>query len=389
MTAAKKYSVHLYFFLWCLYYLQSSLNISGLISQVLLGIVLLLSALYFFRVHSKGVSKQLKWIDILMMFFIIYGIVGVISGYVIKAGGMTNVGYIKCILISFLPIYSFYYFTKKGEINSSRLFIWTIVLMVVYILSFINHRIEELNDPMMSVLNDVERGTNNAGYLVVSLVPFMIYLEKKTLIQHISLALIVLFVISSMKRGAIVVGAIMMIIFILSSIKQRNPWHIALVLIMLVVVIFVGIRYVDYLLTTSDFFNSRLQMTLEGNTSSRDDIYSYFFHYFLNQTSIVSFLIGSGANATAQIYGGFAHNDWLEIAIDQGILGLFIYLTYWVSLYRSWRTTSFDKSVYLSFGLTLVYLLFKTFVSMSFLMIPLSCSILLGYGLANSSTTRK
>ena len=388
MTAAKKHFVHFYFLLWCLYYLQGTFGISETMSQALLGIVLIMSAFHFFRAHLMGMSKQLRWLDILVIMFIIYGIVGIISGNVINVGGMTNVVYIKNIVISFLPIYSFYYYTQKGDVYSSRLFAWTIALLVVYILSFINHRIEGNNNLMLAALNNIDEGTNNAGYLVVSLIPLLIYLNKHSIIQYSVLALIMLFTISSMKRGAIIVGAFMMIVLILSSIKKSKTGHNVVILILLVVVVFVGVRYIEYILTTSDFFNLRLQMTLEGDTSTRDDIYSFFFHYFLNQTSIISFLVGSGANATAQISGLFAHNDWLEIAIDQGILGVCVYLAYWISLIKSWRTTSFDKSVFLSFGLTLLYMFFRTLVSMSFLMIPLSCTIVLGYGLAKSSTTK-
>lgn len=388
MTAAKNNTVHIYFLLWCLYYLQGTLYASGgTISKALLGILLILSVYHVFKVHSMGSSKQLKWLGILVIMFVVYGVFGVLNGYVINVGGMTNTGYIKNILISFLPIYSFFYYTKKGAIDTSVLYFWTIVLMVVYILSFINHRIVELSDPMTAALNDIDEGTNNAGYLVVSLVPLLIYLNRRPIIQYLSLALIMLFTLSSMKRGAILVGAIMMIVVVLSSMNTRKTWHKVLAFIMLVVVVFIGSRYVEYMLTTSDFFNYRLQMTLEGDTSTRDEIYSDFFHFFINQTSIISLLIGSGANATARILGGFAHNDWLEIAIDQGVLGLVVYLAYWISLVKNWRTTSFDKMVYLSFGLSLLYLLFRTFVSMSFLMIPLSCTILLGYGLAKSGIT--
>ena len=383
-------SVSIYFFLWCLYYLQGTFYESGsMISKALLVIVLAMSLIHFFRSHVMGLCKSMKWLDLLLVMFLVYGFVGVISGYVINVGGMTNVGYIKSILISFLPIYSFYYFTRKGKIEKSHLFLWTIVLIVVYSLAFINHQLEQANNPLMYAMNEAEEATNNTGYLIVSLIPFLVFYNNKSIIQYSFLALIMLVAISSMKRGAILVGAIMMIVLILTSLKDNRIGRKIWISLLLISVTFIGIYFVEYLLSTSDFFNFRIEMTREGDSSNRDEIYKYFFNYFINQSNVFHFLFGSGANATARIYGMFAHNDWLELAIDQGLFGLIIYLLFWIALYMDWRKTKFDNDVYIAFGLSLVYMLFRSFVSMSFLMIPLSCSILVGYGLAKSCMTYK
>lgn len=376
-------SVRIYFVLWCLYYLQGSLYESGSsLSRALLAILLAVSGVHFFRSHKIGIPKSLKWLDLLLLLLLLYGFIGVLNGYVINVGGMTNIGYIKSVLVSFLPVYSFYYYTRKGEIDSKRLLIWAIALFVVYGLTFINHRIVEMNNPLMAAMGDAEETTNNAGYLVVSLVPFLIFFDKKPVIQYSLLALLLFITISSMKRGAMLVGAIMALILILYSMRGSKAWQKILTVVMIIIVGILGVRYVEYLLATSDFFNFRLEMTLEGDSSNRDDIYGFFLNYFLEQTNIVTFLFGSGANATVRIYGMFAHNDWLEIVIDQGLLGVVVYLCYWIALFKDWRQTYRIRKVYISLGLTLLYLLFRTFVSMSFLMVPLSCSILLGYGFA-------
>ena len=386
-TNKKRYFVNIYFLLWCLYYSQGTLYETGsIISQSLLAILLLLSIIHFVRTNDKSTPSPLKWLNLLIVMFVVYGLIGIVNGDVFNVGGMTNIGYVKNILVSFLPVYSFYYFTKNGEIDESQLFAWTIILLVVYSFSYLNTRLSELNDPLSAAVVDSEDKTNNAGYLIASLIPLVFFLGKKPLIQYSALALIMFFTVSSMKRGAILVGAAMMLILVLSSLKGRNARQKLAIGALLVGIVYVGVYYVRYLLSTSDFFNMRLEMTLEGDSSNRDDIYTFFYRYFISQADIGRLFLGSGANATLKIYGAFAHNDWLEIAINQGVLGLVLYLGYWISQIKNWRKVKSNKAVYLVLGLVLFYMLFRSFVSMSYMMVPLSCSVALGYCLAKSST---
>lgn len=378
------YLVHLYFLLWCLYYFQGVLYERGsIISRGILVLVLLVSSIHFVRSHVLGIPRTLKWIDCFVLMITVYGFIGFTKGYVSNVSGMTVMDYIKGVLVSFLPVYSFYYYSKRGKISESHLFIWTIVLLVVYSMTFIFRRTE--GGGVIHVVNDIEEGTNNAGYLMVSLIPLLFFFGKKPVIQYTVLAIVVFFVVTSVKRGAMIVGLVMSVILILNSLRDSKTWQKILAFFLFAAVVYLSYRYVLYLISSSDFVNLRIEQTLSGDSSNRDEIYSYFLNYFLNQSNVGSFLFGSGAFATARIYDYFAHNDWLELAINQGVLGLIVYLMFWVSLTKDWRKCKAERNVYFALGLTFLFLLFRTFVSMSYSMVPLSCSLILGYGLAVSS----
>ena len=89
-------------------------------------------------------------------------------------------------------------------------------------------------------------------------------------------------------------------------------------------------------------------------------------------------LIGNGAWATTKITWTAAHNDWLEILIDMGIMGVCFYVYYW---YIFGKTILKSQLPSLSrFGIMLVFLnmFFKTIFSMSFTDMTFFHAIMLG-----------
>ncbi|MBO5619247.1 MAG: O-antigen ligase family protein [Paludibacteraceae bacterium] len=141
-----------------------------------------------------------------------------------------------------------------------------------------------------------------------------------------------------MKRGAIFVASICLIPFVLQSIKQGNSKQRIVFSIAFLAFIVVGIYFIQYMLNTSEYFITRINDTLEGNSSLRDSLYAELWKYFINQDSIIEMFFGGGANKTIYIVGNYAHNDWLEILINQGLIGILIYFIYWIALWKTYKS---------------------------------------------------
>ena len=77
----------------------------------------------------------------------------------------------------------------------------------------------------------------------------------------------------------------------------------------------------------NDYFQTRLTSTLEGNSSGRDEIYSHIWNVF-NNSNMFHYLFGYGAQGSFIMTAKFAHSDWLELLINQGLLGFIIYINY-------------------------------------------------------------
>lgn len=372
---------------WVLYYLQGILYPEGgIISLVLLGINLLVSA--------QCAIKALRWnknpvyfkgLILLLLMFTVYGAVHIIFSpstvhYVISGKSIQSYNYIKSIYLSLLPIFPFYYYTRKGYLTKERLRLWGVVFLTSVTLSYFREQSEVLQ-ALLERGYSQEEITNNTGYLFLSCIPLLVLYRTKPLIQFAGLAFVMAFVVMGMKRGAIGIGAMVSAYFMLQAIKNaKGKTRFAFAL--LSVAICVGaVYFFIYQMTTSDYMMQRIEATLEGNTSNRDVIYSFFWKYFTEKADILHYLIGRGADGTLEILGAYAHNDWLEIAINQGLFGIMVYIIYWNCFYKTWkRAANIDAKTILA--ITLVIFFAKTLFSMSYGDMTYVSTSVLGYALA-------
>ena len=230
--------------------------------------------------------------------------------------------------------------------------------------------------------------TNNLGYLFVSLIPFIYFFNKK--IFQIGLLLFLMaFVIFSMKRGAILVGILATFLYIFWTFKNTKGYQWCFAIILFVIIGFVAAHYLEAFYADNAYFQMRVDSTLEGDSSSRDQISSSLLNWYVYKANIFQQLFGAGADATLSIYGIFAHNDWLEILIDQGVVGVILYLWYWSVFYKNNKRFSKGTPEYMILTTVLVSCFSRCFFSMSYNVIPVSTSLLMGYCLAQNRISSK
>ena len=288
---------------------------------------------------------------------------------------VNNYNYIKKIYASLLPIYSFYVFTRKGVLTKELLLKWSFVFFITAGMQFIQGQRRAVLETMDE---DVEI-TNNYAYLFLSMIPLLVFWSKNKFVQYTGLIITLVFIILGMKRGAILTGALAVAMFMYRTIKTATRKQKIWVLVLSMILIVAGYFTVRYMLVSSGYFNYRIEKTLEGNSSGRNDLYGFYWNHFINETNTLRFLFGNGANATLKFSWNYAHNDWLEIATNQGLLGLVVFIIYWVGFYRTWKSSSFDDEVYLAMGLSLLILFVKTWFSMSYGAMSLYATICVGY----------
>lgn len=370
---------NIYLFLWMLYFLQGSLyNSGGLFSQSILAILLIISVVNTLKVNTHSeVKGYLKGLNALLIMFTVYGLISIISGREISKGGdiRENYIYLKSIYISLLPIYSLYYYTIKGELEKENLKKW---ILIFFILSTVGY-FYEMNVRLAYSLG--EESTVNAGYTMLSLMPLIVLWKDKPYLQYILLGFIMILTLMSMKRGAIIVGAICIMWFLLKSIKYASKRTKAKLYVLTALVSIAGIYAVQYLLENSSLFIQRIEQTEARNSSGRDFLYNTLWNSFINQDSISNFFFGRGADATILIAGNYAHNDWLEILTNNGLIGAIIYLFYWISFYKEWRMSKDNNDLYMILGMLLLIYFIATLFSMSYNNVSIYAACGLGYAL--------
>ena len=304
---------------WVLYYLQGVLYpTGGAISTGLLGINLLVSINCAIKIwQMPNNPPYIKGLNLLVLMFTIYGFYLILMNpstvyYRMSGMSMASYNYIKSIYLSILPIYAFYYFSLKGYLTAERLRWWAVVFCISCVVSYYLNMQQAL-EKLLERGSSVEETTNNVGYLFLSLIPIWVVYRRKPLLQYAGLAFCMAFILMGMKRGAILIGGVVVLYLIWQIIK-----------------------------------NSRRKQHLIN----------------LKKTPI-QYLFGRGANGTLEILGVFAHNDWLEIAVNQGLLGIAVYAVYWKQFYSTWRqSTNIEAKTILAL-VGIIYFA-KTIFSMSY-----------------------
>ncbi len=354
------------------------------------GVLSLCKAIIFawsFGYYIKTVAnfqKESAIIKALTIFYLslaIYGIIVLLEGKTFQ-GGIINVvtigpiNYLYKTSWSLLPIFAFYNFAKKGLLTKQFMLKWLFVFVAVATLSYFS----EMRASMMR--HDEEESTNNAGYLIVSLIPMFVFLKDRSLVQYLLIGYALLFAFMSVKRGAILVGLVAVAIYFWYLFKNSKRSTQLKVIISLIIAAS-GIFYTfDRLSMSSAYFQERVDETIEGDTNGRDVIHGFLISYYLNQYSPTEQLIGRGANSTLEVYGMFAHNDWIELGMNQGLLGMLLFIFFWITFIKLIFKKNIPPEVKTALAMIFAIYFLMTFFSMSYSGYTLYSSMVLGYGIA-------
>jgi O-antigen ligase len=220
-------------------------------------------------------------------------------------------------------------------------------------------------------LIDPENIVNNISYSMVLLMPFVFLLKNKRIFSTLLMLLLMFYVIQGAKRGAIVVGVVLLIIYFYYLLRtvdkqQRNRDYF---LVIIGIVILTVISY--DIIINNDFLLLRFNQMLEGNISNRDTIYSNIWNSWYYSDNPIEFLFGFGFAGSLDLTNGlYAHNDWLEIISNFGLIGGLLYLYLFFTAFKycfnrdwsieriilmlaivgSWFLTSLFSMWYTSFG---------------------------------------
>lgn len=382
----------LYFFLLILYEMKSFFfSISPVITLGLTYIVVSVNIYYVILVNIRNNRPPFfKGLNIFFLLLVIYGLLLIFSGktLIIQEAGIpvnTTAFFIKSIT-SFGPIYAFYDIGMKQGLSYARMVRWFYILIFVSIALFAQNRAE-----LIAGGKNVAELTNNVGYKFVALIPFLFLLHNKRILQYCLLAFFLGMTLVSAKRGAIVVAAIAVLFFFVLSLKETNKeskkesklWLYVLTILFITIGAYLTIRF----LNTNDYLQYRYQKTIEGDSSFRDVIYAELWMHFINSTDVIRQILGYGAWATLDITINYAHQDWLEILTDMGLLGVMAYLYFWICFGKTIRRCK-KSDLTISFSMLMVVFVIyfaKSMFSMAFDSLGLLPGLCIGYSLSYDS----
>lgn len=371
--------------IWFLYSLFGSLQILTGITTVLQVIAIVWAFVLCPSrfLLKKGQPALINIIVLLTILHLFYGFAAMLMGPTTLLGGEVRPPhiYIRTALASFLPIIVFYEYTARGLLTESRIIKYFWILFALTIFNYFeSYKATIIALRVQGV--DATETTNNVGYNFLFMIPMLMFYYRKPLLQYILLFVIMGFVVSSMKRGAILIGVVCFATFLYKNIKNADNIKVKYLSVLLGIAAIIGsVFFVSHMMETSDYFNQRIKQTERGNTSRRDVLYAKIYNAIVYDESYTHALVGRGADSTIRIAGNYAHQDWLEVACNNGLLGLSLMLAFYICFAMTVKKSRdmLPPPLLLSFNLVFFICIMQTMFSMSLTSMGLATTMLLGF----------
>lgn len=286
--------------------------------------------------------------------------------------------YLNKHFMSIAPIFVYYYFSEKKIIDKK----WFIYATPFFFFSVYEQHIVEQATSVLRYDYDIGGFQDNSGYFFLAVLPIASFFREKKWIQYFIIIFLTIMIVNSMKRGPIICALIVDFILLYDTfIDRKNKLRNFLLILSLFVGVYLVIE--DFYIQ-NEYFASRIEDTIEGNTSNRDVIYSKIWNCFINQQNILSYVFGNGAYSCARYVGIHAHNDWLEILLSLGVLGFVLYVNYWIALYKLIvkSVSIIDRYIWIALLTIVICNFLKTLFSMSIDDMMLYSSAMFGFCLS-------
>lgn len=368
-----------YILINCIFSLQGYLYPQGAINQILQLIILLWSlnvAWIMFRTSGAMpvLLRSLNWLVVLLS---IYGVFALLTGYYGDYSGRPRYLYLQRTLTSLLPIYVYYYYALKGFLQESHIKVYFFPLLLVAIASYY----KALNEMILESVSGRVEFTMNVGYEFLSLVPIICIYYKRPLIQYLFMLFLMYWVVICMKRGAILIGVVCTLYFLWNTVKNSSSIRKYFSIGLVIGTIYIGYRFFFSMLENSNYFLMRYEMTLEGNSSGRDEIYSNLLNGMLEKFNVFEWLFGRGGYSTFSVAGAMAHNDWLEILCNNGIIGLSVFSLFIFVFFSTIKNSRnyVPNYLFVSFMMVFIITLVRTIISQSIMVLTDVQTMMIGY----------
>lgn len=316
----------------------------------------------FFAHKTTKVHPIVKYIMLLMAYMAVTTVIA-------DGGFQSAYSYIRVCyaLIGFLLVY---YLTKNTVLDDRFFLVFFLAVIVIHgALSYMNigYRLESRRGLAVA---------DNMGYTLLTLFSAVMLFTKKKYVFFTTIFIIATGVLISGKRGAmlaLIISAIPLIKYIFTFYTRSGFKKVVIVMLAIVACVLALYMFGDYFNASLGRFNE----LEEDGGSGRNNIYLLYLYNFWN-SDLLQLIFGHG------LHGGLwgnghkhafihllAHNDWLQLLFDFGVVGAFLYLLMFISMFRTIRQHRQSKDVfYYMLIIAFITWSIKSMLSSTFFMTP-------------------
>ena len=194
------------------------------------------------------------------------------------------------------------------------------------------------------------------SYFCLMMMPFILLLKGKR--RTILFFVVIVAILLSAKRTGSIALIVSFMLYILSRAKGFDKKIGAIFLIVFLTIAI----WILFSLFFSEYFElliGRFESISEDKGSGRGDLFLMVWELILKSDTL-ELIFGHGYNSVVEVLEYSAHNDFLEVMYDQGIIGLGLYVCIYISLIRTIKKIkektlrdSFRMSIFLFFIVSL------------------------------------
>ena len=365
--------------------MQGILYSQGVVNQFVL-VLLLAIGLFYMCSYYKEVNLRNKFFDcvgFLCFMYILYGTIFFIWGDEVRFDSGDLVPshlYMQNGLYTLLPFFSILFFFKSGELKVSHFQFYFFAILFVVVENFYYNQKVLLSN---SLFGKTEF-TNNVGYEFLAMFPMLIFI-KNDLLKFASSFVLIIYIFFCMKRGAIIIGSLCFLYFFYKTIIQSSGKRRVIMVISSCLVLILSFYILYDFIEGSDYFNRRLEATVSGDSSGRDDLYLSIYSFLSENSDPLIFLFGLGANGSVVISGNYAHQDWLEFFSSNGLIGFLLLIYFFRVFYQQVKLSTELKDIHLQGVLLMsLFIVFtKSLFSMSVGNMHISLVLAIVYAISN------
>ena len=197
------------------------------------------------------------------------------------------------------------------------------------------------------------------SYYVITLIPAFLLLQNKY--KYSLLILTMICAIISAKRTGLITSVIVIIIYFILIGKNIGK-KIKSILLGATILVTLYFTMATFMGEQLDFIIERIANIEEDDGSGRGDMYTNLFDEITKNDDTATYLFGNGYDEVinSKINSGYsAHNEFLEVLYDYGLVGFSIFTAIFIAIYNMSKKTKEHKhkvSVQLSL---LIFIMFS------------------------------
>ena len=339
-------------------YISQGILYDGTWFSLLAGVNVLLFNLYFTARYLLRRNKQpLFPIHFVLLVWVI--IIWAISQkeYSFQFERVNTLPVIQHIILVCTSFSSFYYLASTKILKKWVIVLFLALISVIFLYNILHYDVQTLGAGEYDYSS-----ANNQAYPLTALIPMLvIFWERKWLMFLLMIAAFILVVIC-MKRGAMMCAAAFLIISLFYVIKQNlhKSFRHSIATISTISVILITLILV---LITIYNDNPLLQGRFDHGSDTREFIYNRIVDG-LYKSDFLDILIGHGPISTLSVAQNYAHNDWLEMVYDFGIIGLGIYVLIPLAILHFYKNNNLSYDCKAAIIMCLSYILIRSTFSM-------------------------